>query len=108
MNFLHKCPKCNNSRIAGPHRLHAHGHLSIDLPGSKTATLEALTCANCGYTEFYSDRKGLKNINEVGRFLAEGSELINNDFSSEKWCPTCGSIIFGKPQSCIECGASLN
>lgn len=105
MKILHKCPKCNNSRIAGPHRLHAYGHLSIDLPGSKTATLNALTCANCGFTEFYSDKKGLRNINQVGRFLTDVSEQLN--FSSEKWCPTCGSIILDKHQFCTNCGAPL-
>ncbi|MFX1282741.1 MAG: zinc ribbon domain-containing protein [Promethearchaeota archaeon] len=106
MNLSYKCPKCGNSRIAGPHKLHAYGHLSLDLPGSKTATLESFTCASCGYTEFYTDKKGLKNINEVGRFLEESSP--KSHFSSERWCLSCGSLIFEKSQYCHKCGARVD
>ncbi|MHA2296648.1 MAG: hypothetical protein ACXAEU_20515 [Candidatus Hodarchaeales archaeon] len=41
MIFTGKCPKCNNNRIAGPHRVHGGDshHVKIDLPGFSTATL---------------------------------------------------------------------
>lgn len=106
MILSHKCPKCNNTRIAGPHRLHAYGHLSVDLPGSKTATLECVTCATCGYTEFYADKKGLENINQVGRFLAEFPSKSQN--SSEKWCPTCGASIYATTTFCSKCGTRVD
>jgi predicted nucleic-acid-binding Zn-ribbon protein len=106
MKSSHKCPQCGNRRIAGPHRLHAYGHLSIDLPGSKTATLECLTCSECGYTEFYVDKKGLENINQDGRFLEES--FSKSYFSSERWCLSCGSLIFEKSQYCHKCGARVD
>ena len=62
------CPKCNNREIAGPHRLHAdERHLKIDLPGLSTATLEAFTCLNCGYTELFPDVGGMNNLRRSGR-----------------------------------------
>lgn len=61
------CPKCGSRDIAGPHRLHAEGHLSIDLPGWSTATLEAFTCLNCGYTEMFPDGAGFANVRRSGR-----------------------------------------
>ncbi|MFW9844297.1 MAG: hypothetical protein ACFFEV_06965, partial [Candidatus Thorarchaeota archaeon] len=64
-----ECPKCGCKSIAGPHRMYGQQHVRIDLPGVTTATLEALTCIDCGYTELYSDRLGLQNIKKHGRFL---------------------------------------
>jgi predicted RNA-binding Zn-ribbon protein involved in translation (DUF1610 family) len=96
-----QCPKCGDNRIAGPHRLQAQHHVAIDLPGLPTATLESFTCANCGYTELYSDKRGLENIRQVGRFaLAQmGSRLA--------YCTSCGAKIRPGDSMCYECGAAI-
>lgn len=61
------CPKCNSRNIAGPHNLNSHaGRLRILLSGRRTATLNAFTCLNCGYTELFSDAMGLNNLEKYG------------------------------------------
>ena len=68
MKHTATCPKCQSRDIAGPHRLHAdEKHLSLDLPGISTATLEAFTCLNCGYTELFPDYGGFQNVRNNGR-----------------------------------------
>ncbi|MHA1957870.1 MAG: hypothetical protein ACXADL_13585 [Candidatus Thorarchaeota archaeon] len=91
-----KCPQCRSKRIAGPHRL--HGDLFIDLPGMLTAGLQAFTCANCGYTEFYSDKEGRDNINRDGRFV------INR---RPTHCPSCKSKLGPADEQCPECGEEI-
>ncbi len=105
MIFKGTCPKCGNTTIAGPHRVHAdQSHTKIDLPGIMTATLDAYTCADCGYTEFYVDRMGLKNIKDVGRFLSKRTDRA--DYST-KWCSSCGSAIPLEEHFCPECGYQI-
>ena len=115
------CPKCKNSRIAGPHRVHAdRSHSKIDLPGLSTATLQAYTCVDCGYTEFFADQMGRQNIENSGRFLSRrraGSEseyhTINrgqskpNSFPKDM-CSTCGALITGDTIFCHDCGSKLD
>jgi predicted nucleic-acid-binding Zn-ribbon protein len=97
------CPKCGDDRIAGPHRVHAGDyHLKIDLPGFPTATLESFTCANCGYTEFYSDRIGLDNIRSSGRFR------VSPQRRAPKTCPVCSTEVRPGTTRCSECGYQLN
>ncbi|MHA2296651.1 MAG: hypothetical protein ACXAEU_25370 [Candidatus Hodarchaeales archaeon] len=104
MIFTGKCPKCDNNRIAGPHRVHGGDshHVKIDLPGFSTATLETFTCVNCGYTEFYSDRGGLHNIISSGRFI----ELSNHAVAGQVQCRECGNLMFTGDKFCPKCGSS--
>ncbi len=99
------CPKCGDSRIAGPHRVHGgEGWVKIDLPGFTTATLDAYTCGNCGYTEMYSDRMGLDNIRSSGRFL----ERQPRPQQSSASCPICRTPIRPGMSRCPECGYDLS
>ncbi|MHA1781337.1 MAG: zinc ribbon domain-containing protein [Candidatus Thorarchaeota archaeon] len=92
------CPKCGSTRIAGPHNLHSSDdHLKIDLPGIRTATLLALTCMECGYTELYSDKYGLENIRSVGRVYRSSNPPMAK-------CPHCGAPIHPGETMCKECG----
>ncbi|MHA2198296.1 MAG: hypothetical protein ACXABN_00360 [Candidatus Thorarchaeota archaeon] len=77
--------------------------MRIDLPGFSTATLESFTCANCGYTEFYADRIGLRNINTSGRFIL-GSQEARRPEPARRTCPYCGSQLRSGATSCHECG----
>jgi len=96
-----QCPKCGGAQIAGPHRIFGQHHVRIDLPGMSTATLEALTCADCGYTELYSDRVGLSNIKKSGRFL-QGRQS-----ASPRSCAFCGTKVRADATYCSECGNSI-
>ncbi|MHA1449420.1 MAG: hypothetical protein ACTSP4_08375, partial [Candidatus Hodarchaeales archaeon] len=71
MLFRGKCPKCGCGTIGGPFRIHGgdSSHVKIDLPGFSTATLDAFTCCDCGFTEFYADQGGIDNVRRSGRFL---------------------------------------
>ena len=104
--FSIQCPKCNNSEIAGPHRIHAdRSHSKIDLPGFSTATLEAYTCTQCGYTEFYVDQGGRVNMKQSGRFLYHSSGIQPSSYWST--CPTCGASVLEKTDCCNHCGGKL-
>ena len=94
-----KCPKCGSRKIAGPHRI-IEG-LVIDLPGLFTSTLETFTCAKCGYTEFYSDKMGLKNVRSDGRFV------LNPPVRRYVKCPSCGTTTKKGHVKCHECGANV-
>lgn len=61
------CPGCKSSRIAGPHRVQGHSWVKVILH-NRTASLIAFSCADCGYTELYTDPKGLENVNKFGLF----------------------------------------
>lgn len=99
-----KCPKCGDNRIAGPHNVHGgEGHIKIDLPGFPTATLVALTCANCGYTELYSDRIGLDNIRSSGRFIMHTQARP----TKPSRCSVCGAPASGEDNYCEECGSLI-
>ncbi|MFX0045808.1 MAG: hypothetical protein ACFE8Z_08175 [Candidatus Hermodarchaeota archaeon] len=101
MIISRKCPKCGDDRIAGPHRLQAQHHVAVDLPGFATATLESFTCINCGYTEIYSDKRGLDNIRRAGRFVLAHSE------PRLAYCTSCGAKIRPGDSMCYECGAAI-
>lgn len=102
------CPKCNHSRIAGPHRVHAdRGHSKIDLPGLSTATLQAFTCVNCGYTELYADRMGRDNIKRSGRFTSRPRTSSRSRLRRDDVCLTCGALISGETIFCHDCGSKL-
>ena len=62
------CPKCGSNRIAGPHSAASYGPIKVQLGLVRSATLKALICAGCGYTELYCDRLGLENVEAFGRF----------------------------------------
>jgi predicted nucleic-acid-binding Zn-ribbon protein len=97
-----KCPKCEDSRIAGPHNVWGgDAHIKIDLPGLYTATLVAFTCTNCGYTELYSDSAGLTNLRRDGRFLAYQQQ------STQIHCARCGARLRPGEGICYECGAQV-
>ena len=99
-----KCPKCGDNRIAGPHHIHGgEHHIKIDLPGWSTATLVALTCANCGYTEFYSDKIGLDNIRKSGRFIFHTQARPTRPTK----CSVCGAPTSRESVYCEECGSLI-
>ena len=101
-----KCPKCENNRIAGPHRIHAdRSHSKIDLPGFSTATLQAYTCIKCGYTEFYVDALGRNNMKQSGRFLSDS--YSSESYPTIRYCLFCSSKITEKTDYCNTCGAQL-
>lgn len=97
-----QCPKCGSSSLAGPHRILGDGYVRIDLPGLSTATLEAITCTNCGYTELYSDRIGLQNIRRDGRILQGPSRSIPR--GNPRICRFCGTKANPDAIYCPECG----
>jgi predicted nucleic-acid-binding Zn-ribbon protein len=101
------CPKCGSGRIAGPHRIYGQAHVRIDLPGMSTATLESFTCADCGYTEFYADQMGLRNINTSGRFVL-GSYQTPQRQPEIRSCPYCGSQLRQGSLTCHECGQIMS
>lgn len=79
--------------------------MKVDLPGLSTATLDSFTCAECGYTEFYSDQGGLRNIRSSGRFIqGEGSQFSQGI----RRCPVCDTEVRAGMGRCPECGYSLN
>ncbi|MHA1979090.1 MAG: hypothetical protein ACW98I_19455 [Candidatus Hodarchaeales archaeon] len=101
-----QCPKCNNNKIAGPHRIHAdRRHSKIDLPGLSTATLEAYTCVGCGFTEFYVDDLGRENMIKSGRFLS--SKYERDSFSTKQYCSVCNSEIHKNNEYCDSCGTQI-
>ena len=104
MNRKGKCPKCGGGNVAGPHRVHGGdgAYVKIDLPGFSTATLESFTCADCGYTELYSDRGGLKNIQSSGRFRTQTTQHERNT------CSICGTRLHAGSNRCPECGYNMN
>jgi predicted nucleic-acid-binding Zn-ribbon protein len=115
------CPKCGGTKIAGPHRIGGEGYTKIDLPGFYTATLEAITCAECGYTELYADRIGLDNLRRDGRFLhnPQSSKIptsMDSTFQGELHesgrrkvdrCTFCGTKARPGSDFCLECGRIL-
>jgi len=96
-----ECPKCGGGRIAGPHRIYGQHHVRIDLPGLLTATLEAVSCTDCGYTELYSDEIGLENIRKAGRFVTASQGI------TRPRCPYCGTEIQPSTTFCPECGNTI-
>ena len=56
-----ECPKCGCEKIAGPHLA-----LRFSISVRATASLHALVCIECGYTELYCDKKGAKNLIRFG------------------------------------------
>jgi predicted nucleic-acid-binding Zn-ribbon protein len=105
MIHTHTCPKCGSGRIAGPHKIAGEHHVRIDLPGFSTATLESFTCADCGYTEFYADQIGLRNINTSGRFvLGQYQTRQQQQRPERRTCQFCGSQLRQGSLTCHECG----
>ncbi|MGY5875728.1 MAG: zinc ribbon domain-containing protein [Candidatus Thorarchaeota archaeon] len=103
-----QCPKCGGGDIAGPHNVHGGDrHIKIDLPGISTATLLAVTCVRCGYTELYSDGGGLKNIRSSGRFLSRERHHQPAQVRGPRKCPVCGTKIKQETQYCSECGSMV-
>lgn len=56
------CPKCDSREIAGPLENKSSAGIIMLLTAFVTATYEAYTCMDCGYSEFYPDKKGMENI----------------------------------------------
>ena len=96
-----ECPKCGGKNISGPHRMFGQQHIRLDLPGLSTATLEAYTCADCGYTELYSDNLGLTNIRKAGRFISTSQGMGSTH------CPYCGTEVRLGTTLCPECGNTI-
>jgi predicted nucleic-acid-binding Zn-ribbon protein len=100
------CPKCGGTKIAGPHKLYGgNRHLCVDLPGISTATLESFTCSECGYTEFYADKIGLRNIRSSGRFILNprmGASQV------PRRCPNCGAKTRPGSSYCHECAIAFS
>lgn len=103
MRNTHVCPKCGDSRIAGPHRIAGEYTIKVDLPGILTATLDSYTCSKCGYTELYADTIGLENIRKSGRYLQPSSQIQQSRAS----CPLCGTPVRRGMARCPECGYDL-
>ena len=81
--------------------MYGQQHVKIDLPGVTTATLEAFTCAECGYTEIYSDRLGLQNVRKYGRFLGRPES------ETGRVCPFCSAKVRPDATYCSECGNNI-
>lgn len=81
--------------------MYGQHHVRIDLPGVLSATLEAVTCVDCGYTELYSDSIGLENIRKSGRFISTTQE------STRTHCPYCGTQVRPGATLCPECGNTI-
>ncbi|MHA2298567.1 MAG: zinc-ribbon domain-containing protein [Candidatus Hodarchaeales archaeon] len=117
VNYLilsNKCPKCGHKSIAGPHRVHGgNSPVKIDLPGHLKATLDAFTCAGCGYTEFYADDLGVTNIRSSGRFIESPIQMepVRNARSEKpsepEKCKKCGNIVSLDDKFCLQCGNKL-
>ena len=100
------CPKCGGTEIAGPHRVHGAGLIAIDLPGLfSNATLNTFTCSECGYTEFYVDKMGLKNIRSKGKFILNPRR---GTFRVPKRCPSCGAKTRPGSSYCHECATEFS
>jgi predicted nucleic-acid-binding Zn-ribbon protein len=102
MKNKHVCPKCGGTGIVGPHRVSGQSVVRVSLP-SRTASLVAYTCSDCGYTELYSDSKGLENIRKYDTFLQPSSESQQSRAS----CPLCGTPVRPGMTTCPECGYDL-
>ena len=64
------CPRCEFNVINGPYRTGTKGSkmpFILNLSFLHSAKLETYTCANCGYTEYYADEKGIKNLRLKGK-----------------------------------------
>ncbi|MHA2497382.1 MAG: zinc ribbon domain-containing protein [Candidatus Hodarchaeales archaeon] len=68
MKTTGRCPKCQSKEIvtnkirARMFGLGARVHLPAG--NLRTSAFVAFACLECGYTEFYADEKGLKNLNK--------------------------------------------
>lgn len=98
---MEECPRCGGKDIAGPHRL--DNSLTVDLSyvflrlPQKTASLLAYTCAECGYTDIYSDEKGLENIRRYGRLRLSKEEIRKGH------CQFCGAELNEDMSICVSC-----
>ncbi|MCK5302615.1 MAG: hypothetical protein KAJ96_05690 [Candidatus Thorarchaeota archaeon] len=99
------CPKCGSKQIAGPHRVAGGGYIRINLSGFSTATLDAFTCSECGYTEFYADKMGLQNIRSKGKFVLNPRR---GSFRGPKRCPSCGAKTRPESSYCHECATQFD
>jgi len=101
------CPKCGGTRIAGPHTVYGGdgNHIRVDLPGLSTATLDTFTCSECGYTEFYADKIGLRNVRSSGRFVLNPGM---GAFRVPKRCPNCGAKTRPGLKYCQECATQFS
>ncbi|MFX0114144.1 MAG: zinc ribbon domain-containing protein [Candidatus Hodarchaeota archaeon] len=67
MKTTGKCSKCQSRAIAANKvrsRLFGLGaRVHIPTGNLRTSAFMALICLECGYTEFYADEKGLRNLN---------------------------------------------
>ena len=61
------CPKCGSNEVKGFYKPMSQMHVAVLISKWHSATLETLSCANCGYTEFYSDEKGIENLRSEGK-----------------------------------------
>lgn len=61
------CPKCGSREIKGFYTAATESSVGVLLSRWHSATLETLTCAECGYTEFYTNDKGLEKIKSEGK-----------------------------------------
>lgn len=65
------CPKCGSMEIKGFYTAATETSVGVILSRWHSVTLETLTCADCGYTEFYA------NDNDLERFRSEGKQYYS-------------------------------
>ncbi len=96
-----KCPNCGSTSIVGPHLLERLA-VAIDLPGFYTATLTALSCTDCGYTELYSDCDGLANLRRLVKPLSD------EEADAQVICSRCGEAAKPGMRFCPRCKTLLD
>jgi len=98
------CPKCGCTRIVGP-----HGGILVNLRLFATVRLQALLCSECGYTEWYSDKWGLKNIKRSGKIyeVPHSETSQSSQPPEERVCLFCNIPIQSDTVICPECGKNI-
>ena len=98
--MAHTCRQCGSERIAPSVRV-----APATRDGSLLSLLRARVCADCGYTQLYTD-------NAMSVFLAHQREApaasgpAGPETPANLQCPRCGSVIPAASTSCEACGWS--
>ncbi|WP_455140067.1 hypothetical protein [Candidatus Hodarchaeum mangrovi] len=100
MRFVQHCPNCGASDIRGAFKFSPGMYtFSVPIAFPKTATLEIYICAECGYTQFFTDEKGLMNVREYSSSPHEKEKPPPSRWVS---CGICGANFKGN--FCPKCG----
>lgn len=98
--MAHTCRECGSERIVPSVRV-APGAPA----GAVLGLLRARVCADCGYTELFTDHA-------MNLFLAHQREVAaepgpaREEAAANLQCPRCGSVIPAASTSCEVCGWS--